>query len=305
ARMAYDDARAGYGDARAAYGDARTGYGDARTARRRGSTSDQATTETVITQPIAAQPPAPEPTTAERSTRVPTAEQATNEPATSKPVADQPATGEPAPDEVPPTGPRRRRRIGVPAHRRGPGLWFPVTVFLVLLIAAAAVGRFVVPRPGPNPGAAPSGGPPPAPTEAAASPTLPPLPTPPVRPADALADWAGRVGAAIGVPPVAIQAYGYAQLLMQDSDPSCKLSWTTLAGVGEVESFHGQADGAVLGANGRSDPVIIGPPLDGQDGRARVADTDAGAYDGDTSFDRAMGPLRLTPSMWRTYAADA
>src|SRR5690606_2487160 len=92
---------------------------------------------------------------------------------------------------------------------------------------------------------------------------------------------------------------------MQDSDPACKLSWTALAGIGEVESFHGQADGAVLGANGRSDPVIIGPALDGQGGRARVADTDAGAYDGDTSFDRAMGPLRLTPSMWREHAADA
>ena len=92
---------------------------------------------------------------------------------------------------------------------------------------------------------------------------------------------------------------------MQDTDSSCKIGWTTLAGVGEVESFHGQVGGAVLGRSGRSDPVMVGPVLDGQGGRALVRDTDAGAFDGDATYDRTMGPLRLTPTQWRDFASDA
>jgi len=196
------------------------------------------------------------------------------------------------------------------AHRRGPGLLLPVVVFVALLTAAALVGRYVVPAGGPDPGAVP-----PAPaaqpgatgTAAGPSPTLtlPPLPTPPIRPADALADWASRVGGVVGVPAVAVQAYGYTQLLMQGADPQCRLGWTTLAGVGEVESRHGQAAGAVLEPSGRSAPVIVGPLLDGQGGRALVRDTDAGAFDGDPTYDRAMGPMRLMPSVWRAHALDA
>jgi len=186
----------------------------------------------------------------------------------------------------------------------------PVVVFVALLTAAALVGRYVVPAGGPDPGAVP-----PAPaalpgaTGPAAGPsptlTLPPLPTPPVRPADALADWAARVGGVVGVPVVAVQAYGYTQLLMQEADPQCRLGWTTLAGIGEVESRHGQAGGAVLEPSGRSAPVIVGPILDGKGGRALVQDTDAGAFDGDATYDRAMGPMRLTPSTWRGHAIDA
>ena len=101
------------------------------------------------------------------------------------------------------------------SHRRRSGLWLPLVVFVALLVAGAAVGRFVVPRPAPDPGAAPSAGDgvtPPTSDDDGPGDGLPPLPTPPARPADALADWAGRVAAAIGVPEVAIQAYGYAQL---------------------------------------------------------------------------------------------
>ena len=197
----------------------------------------------------------------------------------------------------------------VVSHRRRPGLWLPLVVFIALLVAGAAVGRFVVPRPAPDRGSEPPGAAggltPGASVSGRPGSGLPPLPTPPVRPADALADWAGRVAAAIGVPEVAIQAYGYAQLVMQDADPTCKVGWTTLAGIAEVESFHGQAGGAVLGKNGRSDPVIVGPLLDGQGGRALVRDTDAGAFDGDATYDRSMGPVRLTPQQWRGNASDA
>ena len=50
---------------------------------------------------------------------------------------------------------------------------------------------------------------------------------------------------------------------------------------------------------------MVGPLLDGKGGRALVRDTDAGAYDGDATYDRAIGPLLLMPSVWNAYAADA
>jgi membrane-bound lytic murein transglycosylase B len=182
-------------------------------------------------------------------------------------------------------------------------------IFVVLLVAGAVAGSVVVPGAGPNPGAAP-------PASAAApglttpvpeepSPTGPHLPTPPVRPADQLASWAQRIGGVLNVPAVAIQAYGYAQLATLNTDPSCHLSWTTVAAVGEVESQHGQVGGAVLQSNGRSAPLVVGAVLDGKNGQALVNDTDAGAFDGDTTYDRAMGPLGLTPTVWRAYGIDA
>ncbi len=192
-------------------------------------------------------------------------------------------------------------------RRHGPRLWLPLAIFVMLLAAAAAVGRFVVPNTA-APQSAPSqvssargaGGP-----TSAATPTLPTLPTPPPRPADALAGWATAINGATDIPVVAAEAYGYAQLLAQQTTPNCHLGWTTLAGIGKIESDHGRAGGAVLGANGRSTPPINGPALDGKDGRALVADTDGGAYDGDASFDRMMGPLHLLPSIWATYRTDA
>jgi membrane-bound lytic murein transglycosylase B len=109
----------------------------------------------------------------------------------------------------------------------------------------------------------------------------------------------------VNVPAVAIQAYGYAELFTQNQDPSCHLRWSTLAGIGEVESGHGQAEGAVLQATGRSAPILMGPLQDGKGGRALVNDTDAGAFDGDATYDRALGPLRLMPTQWREFGIDA
>jgi hypothetical protein len=195
------------------------------------------------------------------------------------------------------------------ARLRGAKLWLPLVIFVVLLLAVALVGRFVLQSPEtPSAGAAPtqasSGAPGPgAPT--AAAPTLPDLPTPPARPADGLADWATAVSDATDIPLVAAEAYGYAQLLVEQSTPTCHISWTTLAGIGSVDSDHGQAGGAVLGSNGRSTPPINGPALDGKGGRTLVNDTDGGAYDGDPTYDRAMGPLQLLPSVWSTYRIDA
>ncbi|WP_089018847.1 lytic transglycosylase domain-containing protein [Micromonospora coriariae] len=134
------------------------------------------------------------------------------------------------------------------------------------------------------------------------------LPTGPViggRPSDALADWAQQVSAKVGVPPAAMQAYGYAELVLAQTNRSCALSWTTLAAIGQVESGHGTANGARLGQDGKALPQIIGLPLDGRDGRMRIIDTDRGILDQDTSFDRAIGPMQFIPTTWQEIGADA
>jgi hypothetical protein len=150
-----------------------------------------------------------------------------------------------------------------------------------------------------------------APSTAAAAPTDPaataPLPDagPPGRPSDVLAGWAQEVGVRVGIPPGAMQAYGYAELVLARTSPSCHLSWTTLAAIGSVESNHGQANGATLTPDGQALPQIIGLPLDGQGGRQRIADTDRGQLDGDPVLDRAVGPMQFIPSTWLQAGLDA
>jgi membrane-bound lytic murein transglycosylase B len=125
------------------------------------------------------------------------------------------------------------------------------------------------------------------------------------RPADALATWAQQVGTKVGIPVVAVQAYGYAELVLNRTAPACHLSWTTIAAIAKVESDHGSASGAVLGVDGKALPAIVGLPLDGKGGRQLIKDPDQGALDSDTVYDRAMGPLQFIPTTWRQDAIDA
>lgn len=85
---------------------------------------------------------------------------------------------------------------------------------------------------------------------------------------------------------------------------ACGLTWTILAGIGRTESRHGTYGGARPRADGTTSPRIIGIALDGRPGIATITDTDGGAYDGDTTYDRAVGPMQFIPGTWRSMARD-
>ena len=93
-----------------------------------------------------------------------------------------------------------------------------------------------------------------------------------------------------GIPSRAVQAYQAAA-----AAADCGIPWTLVAAIGRVESNHGQFAGATLLSDGRSDPPIVGIPLDGRPGVAENKDTDGGKWDGDKTYDRAVGPM---PSGW-------
>ncbi|GAA4145908.1 hypothetical protein GCM10022251_06960 [Phytohabitans flavus] len=124
------------------------------------------------------------------------------------------------------------------------------------------------------------------------------------RPADVLAAWASQTGNKLEVPWVAMQAYGYAELVLNQTRPQCHLKWTTLAAIAKIESNHGRHN-AVLGDDGESSPRILGPVLDGTGDTQRINDTDDGVMDGDITYDRAVGAMQFIPSTWKQHEVDA
>ena len=105
--------------------------------------------------------------------------------------------------------------------------------------------------------------------------------------------------AANGIPGRAVQAYQAAAVAA-----GCGIPWTLVAAIGRVESDHGRFARATLLADGRSDPPIVGIPLDGRPGVAVIKDTDGGRWDGDTTYDRAVGPMQFIPGSWATFGVD-
>jgi hypothetical protein len=108
-----------------------------------------------------------------------------------------------------------------------------------------------------------------------------------------------------GIPVRALEGYRQAATLISAADPSCHLDWPLLAAIGRVESDHARFGGNQLDASGVARPGIIGIPLDGSNGTARITDTDQGLLDRDTTFDRAVGPMQFIPSTWRFAGVDA
>ncbi|MEE1737353.1 lytic transglycosylase domain-containing protein [Streptomyces sp. BE147] len=129
---------------------------------------------------------------------------------------------------------------------------------------------------------------------------LPPLVTPDKPGASSNLPMTGT--AESGIPASILAAYKQAEETVAGTDAACRLPWQLLAAIGKVES--GQARGGRVDANGTTLSPILGPALNGQ-GFALIKDTDGGAYDGDATHDRAVGPMQFIPSTWATWGQDA
>ena len=107
-----------------------------------------------------------------------------------------------------------------------------------------------------------------------------------------------------GIPAAALSAYQRAAQVIDTADKGCHIDWTLIAAIGRVESNHGRYGGNTLDDNGVSRPGIYGIPLDGSHHTSRISDTDAGQYDHDPQYDRAVGPMQFIPSTWSVIGVD-
>lgn len=136
-------------------------------------------------------------------------------------------------------------------------------------------------------------------------------PVPPVdtyaagRPADQLREWAELRAPALEMPVVALEAYAYAARVAEVENPKCHLAWTTLAGIGMVESHNGTYRGATIAPDGKVTPPIRGVRLDGTGGNLRIVDTEASELAGEEALERAKGPMQFISETWRLYGVDA
>ncbi|MEO7132128.1 MAG: lytic murein transglycosylase [Dermatophilaceae bacterium] len=104
--------------------------------------------------------------------------------------------------------------------------------------------------------------------------------------------------ASIQVPDVLWTAYGRAVTGVR---PGCHLPVALLAAIGHIESR------SLAGRSLTSDhdvlPPVLGPTLSGGE-FAAIRDTDGGRWDGDSVWDRAVGPMQFIPGTWRVWGRD-
>ena len=128
----------------------------------------------------------------------------------------------------------------------------------------------------------------------------------PVAPAEAAASgvdtaWLEQTAAKAGLPVPALRAYADAQL---DAPRGCGIGWTTLAGIGWVESQHGTIDGRVIADDGHSSTPILGPALNGVGFAAIPATPRSTRWHGNPDWDHAVGPMQFIPSTWKQWGTD-
>ncbi len=104
------------------------------------------------------------------------------------------------------------------------------------------------------------------------------------------------------IPARVLLAYRNAAAELRDSDQACHLHWSLVAGIGKVESGH--AYNGALDRRGRTTAPILGPELNGVGPVAAIADSDGGQFDGDTTWDRAVGPMQFIPTSWAVWGRD-
>lgn len=108
-----------------------------------------------------------------------------------------------------------------------------------------------------------------------------------------------------GVPSAALAAYQRAATVINAADKGCSVPWELVAAIGRVESDHGRTGNNTLGKDGISRPGIYGIALNGANSTQKIDDTDAGQFDRDAKFDRAVGPMQFIPSTWSVVGVDA
>jgi hypothetical protein len=106
----------------------------------------------------------------------------------------------------------------------------------------------------------------------------------------------------LGIPVTALAAYKNAADILAGEQPGCHIDWALIASIGRIESNH--ARGGYVDAAGNTLEPILGPVLNGAGPFAAIPDTDHGRYDGDTVWDRAVGPTQFIPGTWNGYASD-
>jgi len=131
--------------------------------------------------------------------------------------------------------------------------------------------------------------------------------TSPSLPLADLADttWLTRTAAQTGIPERALAAYAGAALRLSVTNPECGITWTTLAGIGWVESHHGAIFGGRILENGSMNEPVFGITLDGDNGTLALPDFDDGNFDLDPNGDRAVGPMQIIPPTWAAWHIDA
>jgi hypothetical protein len=119
------------------------------------------------------------------------------------------------------------------------------------------------------------------------------------------AAWVIPAGGGPTIPALTLRAYREAAAWAAGFDPDCRLPWPVLAGIGRIESNHGLFGGPAtrFSAGGTVSPRITGPPLDGN-GVASIPDSDGGRWDGDVTWDRAVGPMQFIPTTWVSLGRD-